>query len=183
MTIRKTNGDLPWLPWSASRRLASVIVGLSLLAGCGGGSKDPTAPAKRSTNLDATAKRSRYLDATAKMRVVTAQGALPIIEKGALVGNFDAQLTVTLQSAGATGAESKAFVIQTSEGSIAGHAQLSSYSMGSPIIAHDALSITSGTGVFAHASSSNLMFKTESSGLPGTPNDKITIAVTGTVSD
>jgi len=173
MATRKTIPSLTPLLRFASRRLVPIIVGVSVLAGCGSGSNDPTAHRQG----------SRYLTATARMLVVSAPGALPIIEKGALVGNFDAQLTVTLQSAGVAGAESKTFVIQTSEGSIAGHAQLSSYSMGSPIIAHDALSITNGTGVFAHASSSSLMFKTESSGLPGTPNDKITIAVTGTVSD
>jgi hypothetical protein len=172
MTIRKTAGSLPLLPWFASRRLLSIILGVSLLAGCGGGSQD------RNTH----AQRSRNLEATAKMLVVSAPGALPIIEKGTLVGNFDAQLTVTLHSAGVAGAESKAFLIQTPEGSIAGHAQLSGYSLGSPIIGHDVLSISSGTGVFARAASSNLTFKTESSGLPGTPNDKITIAVTGTVS-
>jgi hypothetical protein len=144
-------------------------MGLCLVAGCGAGSK--TRPAH--------AQHVRDVDATAKMLVVSAPGALPIIEKGTLAGNLDAHLTVTLSNSGTLGAQSKVFDIDTSEGSITGEAKLSSYTFGSPIVADYPASIARGTGVFAHVSSSDLLFRTEASGLPGSPGDKITITVTG----
>ncbi len=174
MLVTARNG-IPGASSSAavrSSRLVPIVLGLALVAGCGSGSKPQTG----------YARHARKIDAAAKMLVVSAPGALPIVEKGTLAGNFNAHLTVTLKSAGTAGAQSKAFDISTPEGSITGHATLSGYALGSPIVADYPASIVRGTGTFAHVSSSNLLFRTEASGLPGTPDDQITVTVTGTLS-
>jgi hypothetical protein len=116
------------------------------------------------------------------MLVVSAPGALPIVEKGTLAGNFPAQLTVIVSHTGVVGAESKRFDVHTAGGSITGVANLSSYTLGSPLVVYYHASISSGTGVFGHVSSENLVFRTEASGLPGTPHPKVTITVTGMLS-
>jgi hypothetical protein len=165
---RKMTRRVPSLPGAYT--LAPLVLGLCLVAGCGGSSKG------------AHAQRSRNLDASAKMLVVSAPGALPIVEKGMLVGNFDAHLTVTLNNAGSLGAQSKHFDISMPEGSITGQAKLASYTLGRPIVAEYPASIAGGSGAFAHAKSSNLLFRTEATGLPGEPDISITITVTGTLS-
>lgn len=152
-------------------------VGLCLLAGCGGSvGKSASKPADTSR-----ASTSRSIDSVAKMRVVSQPGALPIVEKGTLVGNFDAQLTAILNHSGVAGAQSKRFDIHTAGGSITGIARLGDYTLGSPIVAEYPASISGGTGVFVHVSSNDLLFRTEASGLPGSPNLKITITATGTL--
>jgi hypothetical protein len=167
-----TSGGLR-VPTLVPRRLVPILLSLGVCAGAGCGGL---------TKAHAAARSTRTLDASAKMLVVSAPGVLPIVEKGTLAGNFDARLTVTLTNSGTQGAQSKLFDIDTPEGSILGEAKLSSYSLGSPIVADYPASISRGTGMFAHASSTDLLFRTEASGLPGSLHDKITITVTGTVS-
>jgi hypothetical protein len=168
-----TNGYEATLSGRAGQLASLGAVALCLLAGCGGSVRSSAGTSRVST--------SRSIDSVAKMRVVSRPGALPIVEKGTLVGNFDAQLTATLNHSGAAGAQSKRFDIHTAEGSITGVATLGSYTLGSPIVAEYPASISGGTGVFAHVSSNDLLFRTEASGLPGSPNPKITITVTGTL--
>jgi hypothetical protein len=151
-----------------------AAVAMCLVTGCGDSTRKPPDPPR--------ATHSRTVAAAAKMRIVSPPGALPIVEKGTLAGAFPARLTVTVSHTGVVGAESKHFDIQTAEGSISGVANLTSYTLGSPLVGYYHASIAAGTGVFDHVSSEDLVFRTESSGLPGAPHPKVTITVTGTLS-
>jgi hypothetical protein len=152
--------------------LALIAITLFGMSGCGGDSK---------TSVAHTMHAHR-VKAVAKMVVTNTPGSPITIERGTLVGNFDAQLTFTRRHTEAdNGFLLKMFYINTPQGSITGRAYLRKYKIGVPTSAEYPASIIRGTGIFANVSSSNLIFIAEDSSQTGGTAGTIIDTMTGTL--